>query len=49
MLRLTKDGKRKYMSLHLSLSPALWNFNKNKPKRNCPNRDQIVKLIEQKT
>ena len=49
MLRLTKNRKRKYISLHLSLSPNYWDFTKNKPKRNCPNREQIMRLIEQKT
>jgi len=49
MLRLTKNRKRKYISLHLSLSPNYWDFNKNKPKRNCPNGEQIVQLIEKKT
>jgi hypothetical protein len=44
MLRLTKSCKRKYISLHLSLSPQFWDFNRNKPKRNCPNRDQIVRV-----
>lgn len=49
MLRLTKDGKRKYISLHISLNPSYWDFSKNKPKRNCPDKDRINTLIEQKT
>jgi len=49
MLRLTKNRKRKYISLHFSLPPNYWDFNKNKPKRNCPNGEQINRLIEQKT
>ena len=49
MLRLTKNRKLKYISLHISLNAEYWDFNKNKPKRNCPNREQIVRLIEQKT
>ena len=49
MLRLTKNRKRKYISLHLSLPPQYWDFNKGKPKRNCPNREQIIQLIEKKT
>jgi hypothetical protein len=49
MLRLTKNRKRKYISLHLSLPPNHWDFNKNKPKRNCPNGEQIMQLIEKKT
>ena len=49
MLRLTKNRKLKYISLHISLNADYWDFNKNKPKRNCPNREQIIRLIEQKT
>ena len=49
MLRLTKNGKRKYISLHLSVNPIYWDFVKNKPKRNCPNKEHISTLIEQQT
>lgn len=48
MLRLTKNRKRKYISLHFSLSPKYWDSTKGKPKRNCPNGDKIMQLIEQK-
>jgi len=47
MLRLTKERKRKYISLHLSLEAKFWDFTKNKPRRNCPNKEQITTLIEQ--
>ena len=49
MIRLTKNRKVKYISLHISLSPEYWDFNKCKPKRNCPNREQIENLIRKKT
>ena len=49
MLRLTKERKRKYISLHLSIEAKFWDFTKNKPKRNCPNKEQITTLIEQQT
>ena len=49
MLRLTKDGKRKYISLHLSTSQSNWDFKKNTPKRNCPDRDAILEIIERKS
>jgi site-specific recombinase XerD len=49
MLRLTKNRKLKYISLHISLNAEYWDFAKNKPKRHCPNREQIVQLIEKKT
>ena len=49
MLRLTKDGKRKYISLHLSANQSQWDFKKNTPKRNCPDRDAILSVIERKS
>ena len=42
MLRVTKDGKRKYVSLGVSVHPKYWDFEKNKPKSNCPNKDLIL-------
>lgn len=36
MIRICKDGKRKYQSLKLSIHPKFWDFKKEKPKRNCP-------------
>ena len=32
LLRLTRNRKRKYVSLGLSLDPKFWDFNKNAPK-----------------
>ena len=49
MLRLTKDGKRKYISLHLSANQSHWDFKKNQPKRNCPDREAILTVIERKS
>lgn len=48
MLRVTKDRKRKYVSLGLSLHEKFWDFEKSKPKRNCPNKEQIERLIAAK-
>ena len=48
MLCVTKDGKRKYQSLKVSILPQFWDFTKNKPKRNCPNKEFIQKLINDK-
>ena len=48
MIRLTKNRKLKYISLHISIFPDHWDFEKCKPKRNCPNREQIEKLIRTK-
>ena len=49
MLRLTKSGKRKYVSLGVSVKEENWDFNKNIPKRNCPDRDLILSIIEKRT
>jgi hypothetical protein len=45
MLRVCKDRKTKYQSLGVSVNPDDWDFQKNKPKSNCPNRDLILKII----
>ena len=47
MLRVCKSGKKKYVSLGISVNPKYWDFDKNKPKRNCPNREQILKAINE--
>lgn len=49
MLRLTKSGKRKYVSLGVSVKEEHWDFNKNTPKRNCPDKDVIISIIEKRT
>jgi integrase len=49
MLRVTKQGKRKYQGLGVSIDAKYWDFEKNQPKRNCPNRDAILRLITEKT
>ena len=45
MVRITKNGKRKYQNLGVSIQLKYWDFKKNKPKPNCPDRDLINKLI----
>lgn len=49
LLRLTKNRKRKYISLHISLPQEQWDAEKCKPRRNCPDRERIEALIQQKT
>ena len=49
MIRLCKDGKKKYVSLGVAVLPQFWDFEKNKPKRNCPNKIVIDKLIASAT
>ncbi len=48
MIRVCKDGKKKYVSLGVSVLPQFWDFEKSKPKRNCPNKIMIDKLIASK-
>ena len=45
MLRITKNRKRSFKSLGVSTKPEYWDFKKNEPKPNCPNKDYINKLI----
>lgn len=45
MLRICKDGKKKYQSLGISIKANLWDFTKEKPKSNCPNKEFIQKII----
>ena len=48
MIRVSKNGKKTYKSLGLSVNPIYWDFKKNKPKRNCPDKKQIENLIIEK-
>ena len=43
MLRVCMSGKKKYVSLGISVKSQYWDFEKNKPKRNCPNRERDIK------
>ena len=45
MIRVCKDGKKKYQSLGISIKAENWDFVKNCPKKNCPNREHIQRLI----
>lgn len=47
MIRISKGGKKKYISLGISVHPDNWDFEKNKPKRKCPNKENIEKLIRE--
>ena len=48
MVRVTKDRKLKYVSLGISVNPEHWDFSKNQPKAECPNREYIELLISEK-
>lgn len=39
MLRVTKDRKRKYVSLGISVNPEDWDFSKNRLKDSHHNKD----------
>ena len=45
MIRVCKDGKKKYQSLGISVNPKFWDFQKNKPKPKCPNLEYLQKII----
>ncbi len=45
MLRICMNRKSKYKSLGISVNPQFWDFDKNRPKSNCPNKDLILKII----
>ena len=48
MIRVCKNRKTKYKSLGLSVHADHWDFEKNKPKPKCPNRELILKTILEK-
>ncbi len=48
MIRVCKDNKKKYKSLGISIHPQFWDFEKNRPRKNCPNKEQIQTLISDK-
>ena len=46
MLRLTQYGKRKYVSLGISVHEKYWDFLKNRPRRNCPDKVVLTAIID---
>lgn len=48
MVCVSKDGKRKYQSLGISIHAKFWDFHKGQTKQSCPNREQINKIIADK-
>lgn len=45
MIRICKDGKKKYVGLGYSVNPRHWDFQKQHPRSNCPNYEEIKILI----
>jgi site-specific recombinase XerD len=48
LIRLTRNRNRKYLSIGISINPVYWDFEKNKPKRNCPNGEYIETIMQEK-
>jgi len=48
MIRVCKDGKKKYQSLGISVKAEHWDFEKERPKANCPNKELILKIMLEK-
>ncbi len=44
-LRITKDRKRTYLNIGVSVKLEHWDFEKNQPKKNCPNKEEIEQII----
>lgn len=44
-IRVTKDRKARYVSLDVSVKPDHWDFKRNEPKAECPNREYIEQII----
>jgi hypothetical protein len=45
MVKITKNGKRSLKTLGISLNPKYWDFERDKPKSNCPNRTYVMSII----
>lgn len=48
VVRISKDSKKSYKYLGISVNPQYWDFKKNEPKPTCPNREYILKIIQDK-
>ncbi len=47
-IRVYKDRKTRYINLGVSTRKEDWDFEKNQPKADCPNRELLEKLISSK-
>jgi hypothetical protein len=45
MLQISQNGRRKYQSIGVSIDPKYWDFQKGKPKPNCPDGELFQKII----
>jgi len=48
MIRVSKLNQKKYKSLGISIKPQFWDFKRQQPKPNCPNKELILKIIREK-
>jgi hypothetical protein len=42
MIRVAKERKKRHFNLGVSLKPEYWDFENKRPKRNCPNKEQVL-------
>lgn len=47
-IRICKDRKTRYINLGVSTQAEDWDFEKNRPKPSCPNKEVLEKLIYNK-
>ena len=47
-IKVCKDRKTRYINLGVSTKAEYWDFEKNQPKSNCPDREMLEKLISNK-
>ena len=47
MLRISQGKLRYFKSLGISIKASCWNFDKEEPKRNYPNREQLLNIMNQ--
>ena len=48
VIRLTKNRKRRYIRIGISINPQYWDKIKNKPKPNCSTKEYIENIITEK-
>lgn len=48
MIRVTKERKRKYVSLGISVNPEYWDFSQQEPKLDCPDREYLELMTANK-
>lgn len=44
-IRVSKDKKSRYFNLGVSIKPEHWDFENNRPKETCPDKEMLESLI----